>query len=251
MKINLSLSRFLESIAWKMFPWANATVRLETGVQFPVRDKSDFNVVNEILQCGIYDRFLDALPPVRTVLDLGCHHGYFALLLEHRRRKAHRDGEGSHYVLVDANPDMVEQARQALALNALADAEVRQGIVAPASGTAEFYISAATETSSLSRPSRYRRRLTAQPLDLTALVKTSFPGGIDLVKCDIEGAEVALIRDWGEALAGANALILEWHNVEWTWDQALKELEKLGFDLQDSFSLNGGYSNALFKRRSP
>ncbi|MFQ3577442.1 MAG: FkbM family methyltransferase, partial [Verrucomicrobiia bacterium] len=49
----------------------------------------------------------------------------------------------------------------------------------------------------------------------------SFPPPYDVIKVDIEGAEIEFLEHYGEVIAGARALLIEWHS----WNSARVEGE--------------------------
>lgn len=240
-------ARLIESIAWRLFPWTRTRFSLPSGVSFPIRNRQEIRLFQEVILSESYPRLLDALPHPSTLLDLGCNSGYFTLLVEHRRRKRFPQQPPARALLVDANPDCMARCRESLALNHLADcATPLAGLIGPRGQEVDFYVSKADAHSSLFHAYCPRKTVRLAALDMDEMVRCHFPSGIDLVKVDIEGAEKYLLRDWRSALAGAKAIILEWHQFALEWEAARGALEGLGFRAQTVIQENDHQSTALF-----
>ncbi len=230
MKLHLSWRRLAESLAWRLFPYAQLQLRLKSSLVVPVATKSEMATFRELFLEQQYDELLDRLPPPRTVLDLGCNCGYFPLVLHHRARLRGDDPVPIRCVLVDADPAMVARAREVLGLNGLAsNAAFVAGLVGARGQTATFHISREGATSSaVVRPSRSRPVRMAS-VDLEQVLQEHFGGRVDLLKCDIEGAEDHLVRDWHPVLAAADAVILEWHGFGIRWPEFADTMRAAGF----------------------
>lgn len=242
MKIRFSWRRTAESLAWRLLSHAGMVHHLHTGLEVPVETKSDHNVADEIFHRREYDPFLDLLPAPRRVLDLGCNCGFFPLLLEHRARIAGGPRPGG--LLVDAGRESVAKARRVLARNGLGERfEVREGLVGPRGAATPFYESRFAESSSLWRPKHSGKARLLPSLDLDAL-----PGPFDLVKCDIEGGEEFLLRDWASFLSRVPALLVEWHDRETPWPEARRRLEASGLRCLREERTGVGFHLALLRR---
>jgi FkbM family methyltransferase len=145
------------------------------------------------------------LGPAAVVLDLGANHGEFARHMSERF--------GGRYYLVEANPALADRLR--------ADARFRVWpcAVTPVDGPIAFHIARNDEGSSLldlPATSRYDCVL-SETVDiagrtLESLVAEIGAERIDLVKMDIEGAEVAVLRTLPSAvLRRIGQLTVEFH----------------------------------------
>lgn len=250
MKINFSLQRLAKSLMWRCFAWSDMRFRLRSGLEVPVADRHEMATFREIFIQQEYDDFLDRLPPARAVLDLGCNSGYFAVQMLNRARVVTPGQPLPKLVLVDANNAAVERARTVVSgCGTQADVSLVHGLIgARGQKSASFYLATASAESSAVNQTKHARQVEVPCVDLAALVQQHFPGGLDLIKCDIEGGEESLVREWGDVLAQARALLIEWHGFQGSWADFQAVLERAGFQLVMERPA-GKYKNALFERR--
>lgn len=247
MKINFSSRRLAESLMWRFLARAGMRFSLRSGLEVPVADRHEMATFKEIFVKQEYDDFLDRLPVPATVLDLGCNSGYFALAMLNRSRVLNPAGKLPKQVLVDANEAAVKRAQAVLGgCGMAADISYVTGLIGRRGETsATFFVSPASAESSAQNRTKHSRQVTVASVDVEALMGHQFPQGVDLVKCDIEGGEELLVREWAEPLRKAKALLIEWHGFEGTWDAFVAQLESLGFKLVMERPA-GRYKNALF-----
>jgi len=249
MKINLSIRRLAKSLMWRCFAWSDMRFRLRSGLEVPVADRHEMATFREIFIQQEYDDFLDRLPPASSVLDLGCNSGYFAVQMLNRARVLLPDKPLPKLVLVDANAAAVERARAVVdGCGTKADVALVHGLIGARGQTsASFFLATASAESSAVNRTKHAREVEVPCVDLAALVVQHFPAGLDLIKCDIEGGEESLIREWADVLARARALLIEWHGFQGTWSDFQAVLTQVGFRLVMERPA-GKYKNALFER---
>lgn len=170
----------------------NAVVPILSGPNRGLRWRVDAGIHGCWL--GSYERFklgqfVDAIAPNAVVYDIGAHAGYYTLAAARRARQV---------LAFEPNPANQEALRFHLARNRLDNVVVYPAAVGAAPGTAQFS----------SAGDGYRGRLGAGELTvkveaLDALIEAGAPAP-DLVKMDVEGAELA-------ALDGAAALLATRH----------------------------------------
>lgn len=247
MKINLSSRRLAESLMWRFFARAGMHFSLRSGLEVPVADRHEMATFQEIFVKQEYDDFLDLLPVPLTILDLGCNSGYFALSMLNRSLVLKPDGELPKLVLVDANEAAVKRAESVLGgCGTAADINYVTGLIGRrGEASASFFVSPASAESSAQKQTKHSREVTVATVDVSALMTRHFPQGVDLVKCDIEGGEELLVREWAEPLRQARALLIEWHGFEGTWEAFVSQLTSLGFHLVLERP-TGRFKNALF-----
>jgi FkbM family methyltransferase len=249
MKINFSFQRLATSLMWRFFACSGMRFTLRSGLEVAVADRHEMATFREIFVQQEYDDFLDRLPPAATVLDLGCNSGYFAVMMLNRARIQSPGSALPKLVLVDANEQAVQRSQAMLTgCGVSAPASFITGLIgARQAGRASFFLATASaESSSVNRTKR-AREVQVPCVDLEALMKTHFPNGLDLIKCDIEGGEEALVDEWGDVLPQAQALLIEWHGFTSTWESFVERLSKLGFTCLMERPA-GRYKNALFVR---
>ncbi|MCA1964681.1 MAG: FkbM family methyltransferase, partial [Prosthecobacter sp.] len=222
-----------------------------SGLVVPVADKNEMATFREIFIQQEYDDFLDRLPTApQTVLDLGCNSGYFAVQILNRARVQQPTKPLPKLVLVDANAQAVSRAQAVVSGSGAeaADLTCITGLVGTrGTGSSTFYLANASAESSAQHRTKHARAVQVPVVDLAKLMHAHFPLGPDLVKCDIEGGEELLVRDWGPELSRARALLVEWHGFEGTWEAFCASTVALGFRLVMERPA-GKYKNALFLR---
>jgi FkbM family methyltransferase len=128
--------------------------------------------------------FTDAVREGSVVLDIGAHIGYFTALAATR---------GATVLAFEPNQSTLPYLRRTLELNGVTDrVRVIESAVGASEGTATFFLSRAGDESSLHRPAP-----DAEPVSVKVTPVDAVTAGVvvDVIKMDVEGAEV-------EALAG-------------------------------------------------
>lgn len=250
MKIHLNLKRLAESMMWRCFAISGMRFRLRSGMSLSVADKHEMATFREIFIQQDYDEFLELLPSPRSVLDLGCNSGYFAAQILNRSLIAHE--EMPKLVLVDASSTAVKRAQAVLGeagIPAKPHMEFQHGLLAKrGQKSATFFLAPSSAESSTIHRAKNAHAVTVPCIDLSSLVNQHFPDGIDLIKCDIEGGEEELVREWQDVLAQTRALLVEWHGFEGAeWSEFAAILSAMGFILERERPA-GRYKNALFLR---
>ena len=130
-----------------------------------------------------------------TVLDVGAHHGLDTLLA------ARCVGPTGRVIAFEPSPRERRRLRWHVWLNRCTNVRIESTAVAAAEGTAELYICLGRETgcNSLRPPSvdEPTRRITIRLTTLDRYVTQNRIRRIDMLKLDIEGAELDALRDAG------------------------------------------------------
>jgi FkbM family methyltransferase len=210
---------------------------------------SDLLAYNEIFRAGIYDVVFDD-HPVATFCDLGSQSG-MALL-----RLASRSGAPQHALLVDGNPHAVERCRRNMYAAGLGDAvRVVHGAVGcadPGSGTTGFVLRENELECALAAGQGTERAKTVE-VPVISLDKAwlEYAGDVpcDLLKMDIEGAELDVLRNDRAFLSRVHAIVLEWHDPPAARAVVIEMLRSLGFaDVR--VLCEGIRSGVVFSRRT-
>jgi FkbM family methyltransferase len=160
-----------------------------------VGPRSDFDVLNELLVLEVYESGLPPAAP-RTILDLGSHMGA-SLLFWHERFPQAR--------IVGVEPDPTTFDRLRRNVGALAGVELRQAAVAGRAGTVRFFPAQQGWVSSV--------RGTGDPIVVESTTLADLIadlGQVDLLKIDIEGAEVDVVEQG--PLEAIGAIVGEFHD---------------------------------------
>ena len=242
MKINFSIKRLANSLMWRFFAAADMRFTLRSGIVVQVADKNEMATFSELFIHQDYDHFLDHLPMPTSVLDLGCNSGYFDILIHHRARLC--DTLAPKLVFVNANAQAVRRAR--VVIGNLKVAEYVIGLIgSKGSSQASFYLAPASAESSAVKCVKHAREIKVARVELAALIREHFTSGLDLIKCDIEGGEESLVREWGGELKQSKTLLIEWHGFEGTREAFCSEFTNLGFKCTMELPTSR-FKNALF-----
>ena len=179
-------------------PTAPAWVQVEPGITM-LLDPEDY-VSREILRTGAWekeswDAIRQHLPAGAVFVDVGAHIGYYSL------KAASVVGMGGHVIAVEPNPPTVRElednihASGATVVNvqpvACSDAEATLDLfAAPRVNTGQTSLSKANASQGGQAVTTYHVR--ARPLD--DIVKDTGVSRVDVVKIDVEGAEMLVLK---------------------------------------------------------
>ena len=161
-------------------------------------------LAKDILVDGQYEERPGFAPtPGQTVLDVGAHHGLFAL------RAAARVGPGGRVIAVEAYPPNAERLKRNAALRGQGRVAVVEAAALAASGEAELFVTDEVSggQTTVPRPDRAAIRVPARTLD-EILAEQGAPHP-DLIKLDIEGAALSALAGATRALEGGPRLVME------------------------------------------
>jgi FkbM family methyltransferase len=194
---------------------------------------------------------LDLLPDkIQSVADIGCNVGYFTCML------ASKYGKNLRGIMVDANPEVIKEARWHCAENQLSGIEVVEGIVGSKSD--EFYVFEADtcsasrlgeqQTADLKRFTKTHGRLIDFESECRSMWKNT---RCDVLKVDIEGAELEFLRSCPTFLGLVDNAFIEWHEQ---YDVSLQDvntiMESAGLMYVKTISKTGTNGTAFYKRKS-
>jgi FkbM family methyltransferase len=202
-----------------------ATFHLRNGVVFDVEPGwIDVTVLKSIWGDRIYETFPGFAPePGWTVLDLGAHKGGFTLLAARA---------GADVLAVEPEAHNLALLRRNLERNGATTVRVWEGAVAGETGAGELLRrnswSHGIEPHPADRPGAALPREPVALASLDDLVAAAGPV-VDLVKLDVEGAELAAFRAASpETLAKIRRVVLEYHAVAGLSDEAVgREIARL------------------------
>ena len=168
----------------------------------------------------IYDSILG---PESIILDLGGHKGEFStILIEHYGCTSH---------CVEAMPDLFQ------ALPKLPRLHAYHYAASDADGTMTFHIASNPESNSLKLKSEeHHTSIEVPTISIPTLLSTHGISRIDLLKMDIEGAEIDVIKGMSDSLlTNIQQITVEFHdfipemNVEQEVLQTISRLKSLDF----------------------
>ncbi len=199
----------------------------KTGCEYRVRFLESMLMADEIFKREIYRAAFDGRE-IRTFVDIGANVGYFTLYA------AELTGRKDLMALaVDADAKMADEVRWHVSKNGLSGTRVKTGVAGYPPGVTEatFFVNPSNVASSAQPilnpdiPMKGESKAVTVPaVDVTAEWKAmAGDKRIDLLKVDVEGFELDLIRNSTELLALTDRLVLEWHK----WVTSLDEVDAL------------------------
>ena len=203
-----------------------------------------------------YDvEFLRRLGAINTFADLGCNVGYFTVLLADISHPRPLKG-----LMIDANPSVIHEARWHISANSqLAGVTAVAGMVGGdlEGRDQDFYVYASNICSSRQPLAEVHPNLKGKwvrvqtpSLKVEDLWKQHVgEEGCDLLKIDVEGAEMDFLRAEPGFIDRTKFILIEWHK----WSVQLPEIERFlqqrGFQLDRIFEEDANLGTCCFKRR--
>jgi FkbM family methyltransferase len=185
--------------------WRGERVRLE-GMTLHVpgtRRERLSMVAGNLRMHRLFDRYVKR---GATVIDVGANIGYNAIYA------ARLAGPQGRVIAIEPTPDTLSVLRHNIAASGLANVAIEVVAAGGVAGTAEFFVRGETSAvNSLYPDSRYAHvtsvlRVPVVPLD------DLVDGAVDVVKIDVEGAELDVLEGMAQILlrAPGMTLIAEW-----------------------------------------
>ena len=180
------------------------------------------------LEVPVQEALRRTVTPGATIWDLGANIGFFALLA------ARLTGPSGRVLAFEPVPEVARLARAAAARNELSDrVEVRAIAVGATEGTASLHVVEESSWSHLA--SRGRHPDTVATIDVPIVTLDSLVLGgepaPDVIKVDVEGAEVDVLRGASVLLRTARpVLLIELHETN---DEVADLLEDAGYVLEN------------------
>jgi FkbM family methyltransferase len=187
----------------KWLPWIPYPFRLPSGSWWLVKNSrmDDMLFLHggfwEVAQIRFVERFLR---PGMTVMDIGAHHGLYTLLA------SKLVGRGGRVISFEPSPRERKRLRQHVRLNLCSNTKVEPYAVGETPGQAEFFVVDDVKEdwcNSLRPPvvdGKPTHAVKVEVLPLDMYLQSGSVGEIDLIKMDVEGAELS-------ALKGAQGLL--------------------------------------------
>ncbi|HEX9668518.1 MAG TPA: FkbM family methyltransferase [Thermoanaerobaculia bacterium] len=241
----------LRRLLWRL---PNLRRRLPSGLEVAVESPADWTIYNDVFADGEYDEAicaaLDDAPADRplAVLDLGANVGYFALRLADL---AQRRGIDFRITCLEPSRALVRELERRLLPQAALAGRVRlvPGLAGRRGGAGRLFESPHHfEHSALPRDGG--RQVAAPYVDLAALT-ADWPR-VDLLKCDIEGAELELLETYaGDLLPRVRRAVVELHHRRCDTARCLELLAAAGFGPPRVLREAYGCSVVLLARPEP
>jgi FkbM family methyltransferase len=197
----------------------------KSGAKYRCRYLETILLADELFNRTVYLKSINPAT-VKTFVDLGCNVGLFPVLLTEMTGR--RDMKG---LLIDANPDMIQEATWHVKTNKLDGVVPVFGLAGAANAgqTVDFYLLPSNLGSSqfpVYEPGKPQKgawkKVTVPCVDVETLWVKNF-GDIrcDILKIDIEGSEKTFLQTDKQFLKRVDTVILEWHK----WIVSRQEVE--------------------------
>lgn len=167
-----------------------------------------------------------------TFVDLGCNVGFFTCFLNNYYQTNKLQG-----LMVDANPDVIDEVLWHLEKNKLKDVYFYSGIVG--SKTGDFYVFKFSTVSTSAKDEvvkyipKYEkqwRKIKGDSIHIGNTWKTLYGSKrVNILKVDIEGAELEFFKTETEFLKLVDNIVVEWHGWSCKLPDIKNVLEPLGF----------------------
>jgi len=224
----------------------------KTGARYRCRYLETILLADELFKRNVYLESLTA-KPISTFVDLGCNVGLFPVLLTELTGR--RDLRG---LLIDANPEMVEEAAWHVNANQLNQVVPVFGLAGAANAgqTVDFYLLPSNLGSSqfpVYEPGKPQKgawkKVTVPCVDVETLWLKNF-GDVrcDILKIDIEGSEKTFLQTDKKFLQRVDSIILEWHKWIVSREEVERMLTEQGFQLAQVLEELGQTGIAWYRR---
>ena len=184
-------------------------VRLKSGLWFDLRphDHLGLGIYNrETFEASLREIILGHVQPGMVVLDIGANIGYYSVLL------SHKVGPQGRVIAFEPNPNMLAELRHNLAINNITNVRVEPIALSNRAGELTFYLPpAGFEGHGSLAPNRSfsvagNITVAARPLD--DVLKDAGVSHVDVIKMDVEGAELLVCQGAARLLSGPRKPII-------------------------------------------
>lgn len=190
---------------------------VRNGETFYFRDKLEFEAVyNEIFQDKSYQITIDNNNPV--IIDAGAHIGLATIFFHIQYPKA-------KFICVEPDPLNVEVLKKNLQVHDITNVQIVEAGLSGKTGEVDFWRDESWSVFSSIKPGgwlgeRNGKSIRISTITLAEVVKER----IDLLKMDVEGAELEVLEAGEQKLAMVDNLLLEYHHTDEKQRQTLNLL---------------------------
>jgi len=210
---------------------------LMSGITVRVENRAEWILYNDIFVDGEYDEPIESVlasaPANRPleILDIGGNVGFFALRVADRIIRGGNPEVDYRIILVEGSPDVYEELKRRLMAEPVLVNRLTlvHGLVGRRQGSARIF-----EHSFHANNSLFASNMPGSccSVDVPFVDLLSLYGKIpeiDLLKCDIEGAELLFLESYRELLAGVRYAVIEFHHNLCDVSRCFEILEEVGF----------------------
>jgi FkbM family methyltransferase len=181
-------------------------------------------IIEEVYDRDAYGR--EKIPAGAAVVDAGAHIGVFTLMA------ARRVGPSGRVLAFEPSPGSRELLARNVRANGLSWVKVYPAALADAPGTEAFYAADAAAGNPVGdtlSPIPGREAVSVPVLRLDDVLAEAGVSAVDLLKVDVEGAELRLLEGAPRTLAATRRIVMEVHPPRVDPEEVRRRLEALGF----------------------
>ncbi|MBY0425348.1 MAG: FkbM family methyltransferase [Cytophagales bacterium] len=230
----VSILRRSKALLWrKMASLMRLKYKLPSGVYLKVDSYSDWCTIGDIFMNGEYDLAIDFALNISdnnsqfVFFDLGANVGFFTQRLLHKSNLIGLKLSNFNGLLVEATPSLRQELETRLNswISLGANLKIVSAAAGKRSGYAEMNAGRAHSRNFLSMGgTKGSWRVPFMDLESDELGR----GKIDLIKCDIEGAELFFLEEYGDMLGRCKVFVIECHPPMCDEKLARTKLESYG-----------------------
>jgi FkbM family methyltransferase len=227
--------------------------RLQSGIRVKISSFADWCIYNDVFVSGEYDSAIQAaLCEAREagsliVADIGANVGFFTLRVFDLLSRSSIRIPHVECFLVEASPHLEQRIRDHVSQLQREGVEINLviGLVGEKVGSASFeFRSSESGNRVVTEPRTGTSTLAYYDLDklLTRVAK------IDLFKCDIEGSEFEVLKNYPHLLKKANVAVFEFHEPRCPAELGIAKTMEAGFGSWRILYDQGYAKTVLFER---
>jgi FkbM family methyltransferase len=205
--------RVVFEIKQEYFEELEFNVPLSHHFSCPIYSPEAWCSFSEIFFGDEYTPVFESIPLPDRWLDLGCHMGYFSLLVIWLRAKRGLDTH-CNALLVDADSHSIPAIEKLIAVNHLEkQLSFRHGLISR-HDREQLFIERGFMASSVAELTEAGLGKNAKPVNTLCAeqIIAILPPPYDLIKIDVEGSEYDFLIKYGSLIAQTKYLLLEWHS---------------------------------------
>jgi FkbM family methyltransferase len=222
----------------RQYLWRTLNLRhkLASGILLEINSPADWEVYNEIFVEGEYDRaIIGAIEQSSAqginILDVGANMGFFSLRILDLAHRTDRAGLPLNVWMVEGSPRVLAELKNRQAFQTLLSrgAHLIEGLAGKKHGSAVLQESDHHSYNTImeSGGGAGYKSVPVQFVDLEPLFDRV--PSIDLLKCDIQGAEEFFLESNPGILAKCRATVIELHHWLCDTERCVRLLRKAGF----------------------
>ena len=248
------LPRRLKPWLWrKLSDNMHLEYRLPSEIQVKIASYSDWCIYNEIFVGGEYDvAICSALDKAKLrgkfrAVDLGANVGFFSLRILDLIRRHKFSFSQIEILMVEASPILDHELRERMAkvLQNGLSIKIVHGLVGEKKGQGQLQIATAEIKNSVVQRSS-SHTFPVDYVDLDILLGAD--ERINLLKCDIEGSEVAFLKNYISLLKKTEIAVFEFHEPACPCETGIADVMKAGFTNHTVLLDHGNMWTVLFQR---